>query len=97
MNNLTERKKKALAILSEPKDNRVVTYLNSCVHCGLCAESCIYYLKTNDKRFIPARKVELVSSLYKKYCTLTGKFFPRLLNAQDWDDTVTSEMIEQFL
>lgn len=85
---------KAIRILSEPKDGKLFTHLNSCVHCGLCAESCIYYLTTKDERFVPARKVELISSLYRHYCTLTGKLFPRLTNARSLDDEIINEMVD---
>lgn len=95
MRDLDDKKNKALRILSEPKDSKLVTHLNSCVHCGLCAESCIYYLATKDERFIPARKVELISSIYRRYCTITGKYFPGLTNAQDLNDEIVKEMVDQ--
>lgn len=95
MRDLYDKKNKALKILSEPKDSKLVTHLNSCVHCGLCAESCIYYLTTKDERFVPARKVELISSIYRRYCTFTGKYFPVLTNAQNLDDDIIDEMVDQ--
>ena len=95
MKDLNDKKYNALKILSEPKDSKLVTHLNSCVHCGLCAESCIYYLVTKDERFIPARKVELISSIYRRYCTITGKYFPGLTNAHNFDDEIIDEMVDQ--
>ena len=95
MKNFDEQKYKALKILSEPKDSKLVTHLNSCVHCGLCAESCMYYLTTKDQRFIPAKKVELISSIYRHYCTFTGKYFPRLTNARPLDEAMVDEMVDQ--
>jgi len=95
MKNFDENKYKALKILSEPKDSKLVTHLNSCVHCGLCAESCIYYLTTKDERFIPAKKVELISSIYRHYCTFTGKYLPQLTNARPLDEIMIDEMVDQ--
>ena len=95
MKNFDKQKYKALKILSEPKDSKLVTHLNSCVHCGLCAESCIYYLTTKDQRFIPARKVELISSIYRHYCTFTGKYFPQLTDARPLDEETVDEMVDQ--
>lgn len=95
MENFNDKKYKALKILSEPKDSKLVTHLNSCVHCGLCAESCIYYLTTKDEKYIPAKKVELISSIYQRYCTFTGKYFPGLNKARELDEEVTKEMIDQ--
>ncbi len=95
MENFSDKKYKAIKILSEPKDSKLVTHLNSCVHCGLCAESCIYYLTTKDEKFIPTKKVDLISSIYQRYCTFTGKYFPKLINARDFDEGMAKEMIDQ--
>ena len=95
MADLPADKQKALALFSGSGDGRLYAHLNSCVHCGLCAESCIYYLTTHDPRFIPANKVDLVSSLYKRYFTFTGKFFPWLSHARDLDDATIAEMVDQ--
>jgi Fe-S oxidoreductase len=95
MDNFNDKKNKALKVLSEPQDSKLVTYLNSCVHCGLCAESCMYYLSTKDERFIPTRKVDLISSIYQRYCTFTGKYFPKLTNARELDEDLTAEMTDQ--
>ncbi len=95
MENFTDKKNKAIKILSEPKDGKLVTHLNSCVHCGLCAESCIYYLTTKDEKYIPAKKVDLISSIYQRYCTFTGKYFPALSSARNLDETTIDEMVDQ--
>jgi Fe-S oxidoreductase len=49
----------------------------------------------HDDRFIPARKVELVSSLYRRYCTLTGRILPWLTNARELDEPTIREMVDQ--
>jgi Fe-S oxidoreductase len=85
---------KALKILKMPVDSKLVTHLNACVHCGLCADSCMYYKSMKEDKFIPARKVELVASLYRRYCTLTGKIAPKLVNARDLDEKMAEEMID---
>ena len=41
--------------------------LNSCVNCGLCADSCHYYCADNDRELIPANKSEKLSKILKKY------------------------------
>jgi Fe-S oxidoreductase len=95
MKYFNDKKNKALKILSEPKDSKLVTHLNSCVHCGLCADSCMYYLTTKDERFIPAKKVDIISSIYRRYCTFTGKYFPQLSNAHRLDEEIVDEMVDQ--
>lgn len=80
--------------LTNHSDSRLLTQLNSCVHCGLCAESCIYYMATGDDRFMPARKVELVSSLYRRIGTFAGRYFPWLTGARDLDQEMLDEMTD---
>jgi Fe-S oxidoreductase len=86
--------KKGLEVFDSHEDSKLLTHLNSCVHCGLCAESCIYYLATKDDRFTPARKVDLVSSIYRRYHTFSGKILPGLVNARELNEKTTNEMID---
>ncbi|MGA2623887.1 MAG: (Fe-S)-binding protein [Bacteroidota bacterium] len=96
MRTISKEKIEVLKVITEPTDGRITTYVNSCVHCGLCAESCMYYLTTNDERFVPGRKVDLISSLYRRYCTLSGKLLPQFTNAREFDDDLVDEMVDQF-
>ena len=41
--------------------------LNSCVNCGLCAESCHYYCAEGDSELIPANKIKKLSDVLQKY------------------------------
>ena len=84
----------ATKLLKMPQDSKLVTHLNACVHCGLCGESCMFYKTVKDNKFMPARKVELVASLYRRYCTLTGKVAPFLTNARELDEQMAEEMID---
>lgn len=91
-----ERKKKGLKVLEGNGSSRLLTQLNSCVHCGLCAESCIYYQVFRDAKYIPAKKVDLISSLYRRHHTLTGKTLPWLTGARDLDEETVREMTDLF-
>jgi Fe-S oxidoreductase len=86
--------RKGLEVFSDPADGKLITHLNSCVHCGLCAESCIYYQVTGDERLTPARKVDIVSSVYRRYHTFSGKIMPSLVNARDLDESTAQEMVD---
>ncbi|HOY39691.1 MAG: (Fe-S)-binding protein [Bacteroidales bacterium] len=85
---------KALEIFTSQCDSKLLTHLNSCVHCGLCAESCIYYIAMKEPKFMPGKKVDIVSSIYRRYCTFTGKVFPKLVGARDLDEPTINEMID---
>lgn len=85
---------KAIGALSREPRGKLLTHLNSCVRCGLCADSCMYWLSTRDDRFIPARKVELVSSVYRRYCTFSGKVMPGVTGARELDEPTVKEMVD---
>jgi Fe-S oxidoreductase len=90
----TEIQQKALDLFANMIDGRLLSNLNSCVHCGLCGESCQYSITTNDPRFIPGRKVDLIASIYRRYHTVTGRFIPRLTGARDLDEKTINEMVD---
>ncbi|MBN2174352.1 MAG: (Fe-S)-binding protein [Bacteroidales bacterium] len=95
MQNLTnEIVDKGLEVLNGHMDGKLLTHLNSCVHCGLCADSCVYYQAQPDARFIPAKKVDLVASIYRRYKTTTGKIFPGLVGARELNRETIDEMID---
>lgn len=89
-----ELSEKALDILRHPADSKLITHLNSCVHCGLCGTSCLFYKTFDDPKFMPGKKVDLVSSLYRRYCTTVGKVAPKLVNARELDDEMIDEMVD---
>lgn len=87
---------KGLAILKNLSDGRALASLNSCVHCGLCGESCIYYLTYKESRFLPAQKVDFITSVYKRYCTFIGKHVPLLSHARDLNEETLKELVDLF-
>lgn len=89
-----EKIQEGLKVLDQEKDGKLITHLNSCVHCGLCAESCVYYNASPEAKFIPATKVDLVASIYRRYQTFTGKNFPKLVGARELDDQTAEEMVD---
>jgi Fe-S oxidoreductase len=68
-------------------------YLNTCAHCGLCADSCHYFIALNDTQSIPAYKLALVTKIYKKSFGLIGKKLPSLVGAAD----LSNELIEEWV
>jgi Fe-S oxidoreductase len=89
-----EQIEKTLSILKQHKDSKLVTHLNSCVHCGLCGTSCMYYLATDDPKMMPAYKVDIVASIYRRYCTTFGKIFPAWLKARELNEYTIEQMVD---
>ena len=57
-------------------NRQAVLSYSACVHCGLCAESCHYYLATGDPKMTPAYKADQVRHIYKKKIDWLGKVAP---------------------
>lgn len=97
MEKITESQiEKGLQMLKSLQNGKFISHINSCVHCGLCGESCVYYLVEKETKFLPAQKVDLISSIYKRYFTYIGRVFPQLVNARDLDEETVNEMIDLF-
>jgi len=83
-----------LRAFRERIDYTMAASLNACIHCGLCAESCHYYLATGDPITQPAYKVALVQAVFKRYHTMTGGTLPALTGARAFDTTLVREWID---
>jgi Fe-S oxidoreductase len=71
-------------------------FLDSCVKCGACTDKCHYYLGTSDPNNMPVARQDLFRSVYRRYYTLAGKYFPRLVGARDMDQGVIDEWYSYF-
>lgn len=90
----SENIQKAVNILTKHTDSKLLTHLNACVHCGLCETSCLFWKAFKDPRFIPGKKVDMVSSIYRRYCTFLGKTAPKLTHAKELNDETIAEMVD---
>jgi Fe-S oxidoreductase len=71
-------------------------FLDSCVHCGACADKCHYFIGTQDPKNMPVARQELMRSVYRRYFTLPGKLFPKLVGARDLTRDVLDEWYTYF-
>lgn len=44
----------------------MATYLESCIHCGMCAEACHFYISTGDAKYTPIYKLEPLKKVYRR-------------------------------
>ena len=59
-------------------DAKISSYFSSCVHCGLCAEACLFYTETGDPRYTPIYKLEPMRRLWAREKTFFGKLGAKL-------------------
>jgi Fe-S oxidoreductase len=71
-------------------------FLDSCVKCGACTDKCHYYLGTGDPKNMPVARQDLLRSVYRRYYTLGGKLFPKLVGARDMTKEVLDDWYSYF-
>jgi len=67
-------------------------FLDTCVKCGACTDKCHYYLGTSDPKNMPVARQDLLRSVYRRYYTFAGKWFPWLVGAKD----MTKEVLDDW-
>jgi Fe-S oxidoreductase len=87
-------REKALKAFGEKINREFAVYFNSCVHCGLCADSCHYYLTDHDIHSLPAYKLNLVVGIFKKYFSVMGKGMPGWVGAKSFDNRMVKEWVD---
>ena len=71
-------------------------YLDSCVKCGACTDKCHYYIGTKDPKNMPVGRQDLLRKVYRRYFTLPGKYFPKLVGAVDLTKDVLDDWYSYF-
>lgn len=71
-------------------EEHLVSYLEACVHCGMCAEACHFHEVTGDPRYTPAYKLFPMAQAYKRQRSPLGwlGFIPKISEADlaEWED-----------
>ena len=74
------------------KNRAFQVYLDTCVKCGACTDKCHYFLGTGDPKNMPVARQDLLRSVYRRYYTFAGKYFPWLVGARD----LTREVLDEW-
>ena len=93
---MSERLEKGLSVLRSEVDYKVKSFFSSCVHCGVCAESCLFYTETKDPRYTPIYKTEPLRKVWQAEYTFWGKLTTKLgfatafteADLADWEELV---------
>jgi len=80
--------------LKEEIDAPTAAFFSSCVHCGMCAEACLFFTETRDPKYTPIHKLEPLRKVWKQEYTFWGKLgkalgLSRPLTDQDLADWET--------
>ncbi|MDZ7595275.1 MAG: (Fe-S)-binding protein [Thiobacillus sp.] len=83
---------KGINALKEVIDAPIASYFSSCVHCGLCADACLFYTETGDPKYTPIHKLEPLRRVYEQEYTLLG----RLKKMVGLSKPVTDDELDQW-
>ncbi|MGD9254587.1 MAG: (Fe-S)-binding protein, partial [Chromatiales bacterium] len=78
--------------LKEQIDAPIASFFSSCVHCGMCADACLFHTETGDPRYVPIRKLEPMRRLWEQEYTLVG----RLKKIAGLSKKITAEELEEW-
>ena len=59
--------------LKKVLDAPIASFFSSCVHCGLCAEACMFFTENGDPKYTPIHKLEPLRRVWEQETTLVGK------------------------
>ena len=71
-------------------------FLDTCTKCGACTDKCHYFLGTHDPKNMPVARQELLRSVYRRYFTFAGRWFPWLVGARDLDRDLLDDWYRYF-
>jgi Fe-S oxidoreductase len=92
----SERLAAAMAAFAKDYGRTAALYLESCIHCGNCAEACHFYLSTGDPKYTPIWKLEPFKQAYKReaspfawlYRTFNLKPALTIERLQEWQELI---------
>jgi Fe-S oxidoreductase len=85
---------KGINALKRQVDSTVAAFFSSCVHCGICAEACLFYTETGDPKRTPINKTEPLRRIWKSEFTLMGRVGKTLGLTKKVDDEFLEEWQE---
>jgi Fe-S oxidoreductase len=84
----------AVGVLDKSMTRQLRLYLDICARCAICKDACHQYVTTQDIRYVPAYRAELIRRVYKKYFDSAGRFVPALYEGRDPDEQLLDELYE---
>ena len=82
---------KGINALKQQVDSSVAAFFSSCVHCGICAEACLFYTETGEPERTPINKTEPLRRIWKSEYTLVGRLGKMLGLTKKVDDKLLED------
>ena len=95
-----ERVVRAKAVMRRKIDRGLALDLESCVNCGYCSEACHFYQGTQDPKYTPTRKLDLLRRVHARESSAFApikRLFTRDISVEDlheWQELVFDSCTE---
>ena len=89
-----ERMRGAISSFVRDFGRTAALHMESCVHCGMCAEACHFYVATRDPKYTPILKIEPFKRAYKRevgpLAPLYKLFTPKvkISDLEEWEELI---------
>lgn len=83
-----------VGVLDKRMNRQLKEYLDICARCAICKDACHQYVATQEMKYLPAYRAELIRTIYRKYFTKAGEFVPALYEARDPDERLIEELYD---
>jgi len=84
---------RAIKAVIEQIDAPIASFFTSCVHCGMCADACLFYTETQDPQYTPIYKLKPMRRVWQQEYTFWG----RLMKSVGLGKPVTDTELEQWV
>jgi Fe-S oxidoreductase len=81
-----ERMERARDAFVSRLDRQAAVDLETCIHCGMCAEACHFYIATEEERYTPAYKAEPLRRFYRREISPMRMLYRPFTKKVDADD-----------
>jgi len=85
-----QRVRQAKVVMLSKIDRQMAVDLESCVKCGYCSEACHFFVQTNEPKYVPTRKLDLLRRVYGREVSPL-RFVRRLFEAE-----ITADELRQW-
>ncbi len=89
-----EKAKAVVEAFPKKLNRQALLSFASCVHCGMCNDSCHYYLATGDPKMTPAYKADQVRKLFKYHVDWLGRLAPAWVGGKTFTDDAQLEELK---
>ncbi len=88
-----EKAELALEVLRQRLNRQLEASLEVCVRCGICADSCHYYVSNPKPEHVPAYRAEQLRKIYRKLFDPAGKVAPGWVGATELDQEMVDKLM----